>query len=249
MPEPYTGCLFDLGDTLIHFAQVDVPRMFRAGARQAYRFLTDRGHDLPPFGRYHFFKMLHVRWSYLKSLLTGREFNSLDTLRRLNKKLGIQLSDEETVELAWQWYEPLSEASMTDPDAAGLLRGLHERGLKVGLVSNTFVPGEVLDRHLRQEGLLELLPVRIYSCDVKVRKPNPRIFRAALQRTGLEAGRTLFVGDQPWADIRGANQIGMTSVLKDPLGNFSNSRIVPKYRIRKLPELLKIVDAAANGSA
>jgi putative hydrolase of the HAD superfamily len=84
---------------------------------------------------------------------------------------------------------------------------------------------------------------------VKVRKPNPRIFRAALQRTGLEAGRTLFVGDQPWADIRGANQIGMTSVLKDPLGNFSNSRIVPKYRIRKLPELLKIVDAAANGSA
>lgn len=240
-PERIQGVLFDLGDTLMDYRHVDVPRMFKAGARLAYKHLLRSGQPLPSFGRYHFVKMITVRWNYLKSLVTGREFNSLHTLTHLNRRMDIHLSREETLQLAWLWYRPLSRAAILDPDSKPVLEQLRDAGLTVGLVSNTFVPGEILDRHLAQEGLRDLLPVRIYSCDVGFRKPDPRIFRVALERTGLAAEQTLFVGDSPKADVRGAHRAGMISVLKDPLDTHLRAKVAPRYRIRRLPELLEII--------
>lgn len=242
------GVLFDLGDTLLNFRHVDVARMFKIGARMAYKRLQRLNKPLPSFRRYHFMKMLAVRWNHLKSLITGREFNSLDTLTRLNAKMNIHLSRQETLELAWLWYRPLSKASIIDPDARAVLEQLRAAGLTLGLVSNTFIPGEILDRHLEQEGLLEYLPIRVYSCDVRRRKPDPRIFRLALAKSGLAPEEALFVGDSPKADVRGANRLGMISVLKDPLDTYSGGGILPRYRIRRLSELLEIV-AEHNGDA
>ena len=132
------------------------------------------------------------------------------------------------------------------PEVIRTLGGLRDDGLKLGIVSNTFIPAEVLDRHLQSECLLELLPIRVYSCDVGFRKPRPQIFRAALSRSGLAAGQTLFVGDNMRADIYGANRMGMISVLKDPLGRHRRSRIRPRHRICRLAELRGIV-ARYNG--
>jgi putative hydrolase of the HAD superfamily len=111
----------------------------------------------------------------------------------------------------------------------------------LGLVSNTFVPGQTLDRHLAESKLLDLLPVRIYSCDAIHRKPSPEIFQLALRRTQLEPGQTMFVGDSLEADIEGANLAGMISVLKDPQDRHRHSRIQPRHRIRRLSELRDLV--------
>ena len=99
----------------------------------------------------------------------------------------------------------------------------------------------LLDRHLACENLLELLPIRVYSCDVGCRKPNRRIFQVALKKADLTSEQTIFVGDSHWADIRGANRAGLTSVLKDPLGRHQDKRIKPHHRIRSLLELPDIV--------
>ena len=89
-------------------------------------------------------------------------------------------------------------------DVAPTLRTLRDAGVRMGLVSNTFIAGGVHDRHLADAGLLEYLPVRVYSCEFGYPKPNPRIFREALRRLNAPAAETLFVGDLVKVDMAGA---------------------------------------------
>lgn len=246
MSERIKGVIFDLGDTLLDFGKVDVTALFEAGGRLTYGYMEDHGFAMPPFGVYYRRQLRAIRWSYFKSRVTRREFNSMDLIGRLAMKMGHELSPDQKGELAWLWYEPLSRCAKVEPGLADLLRRLHADKLVVGVVSNTFVPGANLDRHLAAEGLLDLLPIRIYSCDVGYRKPNPKIFRLALERCGLAAGQTLFVGDSIKADIGGANKAGLISVLKDPSGRFARNRIKPVHRISTLAELPGVV-AQYNG--
>jgi len=249
MTERIKGIFFDLGDTLLEFGQVDIRSAFEAGARLAHEYLTVLGHKLPSLAKYHRQQLWAIRWNYLKSKFTRKEFNSLDLLGRLSARMGHDLTAQQTAELAWLWYRPLSECATVEDALAETLGTLSRTGLTLGIISNTFVPGEVLDRHLEREGLLKFLPIRIYSCDVRYRKPSPVIFRIALERAGLTAGETMFVGDSPHADIRGANLAGMISVLKDPAGRYSASTPSAKYRISKIAELPAIIAGRGTPAA
>lgn len=241
MTQRIRGILFDLGDTLLDFGEIDAVELFTAGARRAYVYLQELDQPLPDFRAYLRRQLWAVRWNYFKSHVTGREFNSLELIGRIGRRFGQQLTREQLLELAWLWYEPLSEMATMEEGLPEMLAGLRAAGLSLGLVSNTFVPAPVLDRHLCQEGLLEYLPARVYSCDVGYRKPRPAIFAAALRRTGLEAGETMFVGDSPRTDIEGAHRMGMISVLKDPTARYANGQTRATHRIRSILELPEIV--------
>jgi len=246
MAKRIRGIFFDLGETLLDFGDVDVTALFTAGSKLAYEHLRSLGYELPPMDKYNRRQLRAVRWNYFVSHVTRREFNALTLIDKQNRAGGRVLSPEDLIELAWRWYRPLSEQATAEDGLIEMLGALRDDGLLLGLVSNTFIPAPALDRHLAQVGLLELLPVRVYSCDARFRKPSRRIFEIALQRGGLRAGEVLFVGDSPRADIRGANRAGLISVLKDPTGRHDRSRIKPAHRIRKITELGRIV-AAYNG--
>ena len=212
------GILFDLGDTILDFGPINTLGLFAQGARLAYRYLQRLGQPVPPFREYHRRQLRAVRFHYLLSRVRRREFNSLDVLGRQGEKMGHRLTAAQRLEVAWSYYWPLGRCATVEAGAAAMLADFRDRGLKLALVSNTFVPGGVLDRHLRMLGLLEYFPQRIYSCDVQYRKPDRRIFQLALERTGVSASRAIFVGDSLVADIRGARRAGMVTVLKDPTG-------------------------------
>jgi putative hydrolase of the HAD superfamily len=241
MTRRINGILFDLGDTILDFGKVDVLSMFEAGARLSYDYLLSLEMPLPSFARYFRRQLRAIRWNYLKSRLTRREFNSLDVLGRLHRRMGHRLSPAQRVEIAWRWYQPLSEQATVEEGVDRMLRQFHDDGLTIAVVSNTFVPGEVLDRHLEQLSLLELLPIRIYSCDVRYRKPHPGIFRIASDRSGLAPQEALFVGDSPRADILGASRAGMATVLKDPTGRHAEDAVAADHCIKSLAELPAIL--------
>jgi putative hydrolase of the HAD superfamily len=69
---------------------------------------------------------------------------------------------------------------------------------------------------LEQEKLLSYFPLRIYSCQVGIRKPNRRIFEIALETLGLPASEVIFVGDSLKADVKGSSKAGMYSIYKTP---------------------------------
>ena len=76
----------------------------------------------------------------------------------------------------------------------------------LGIVSNFYGNLEAI---LEGEGLLALFDVVVDSGVVGVSKPDPRIFREALETLGSDAARTLMVGDSLNRDMRGAESLGM----------------------------------------
>jgi len=235
------GILFDLGDTLIDFAHVSMTAMFRQGARGGYAYLQELGKSVPGFRKFHYRQLWAIRWNYIKARVTGREFNSLDVMRHFARKWGYELSEAECLELAWRFYQPLSKAATVVPGAQETLTALGEKGLKLAVVSNTFLPGSVLDRHLEIASLGDLIETRVYSSEVGYRKPNPKIFQLALEQAGLQARDALFVGDSPKADIFGAHRAGMVTVLRDRPKRRTKMRVAPDHRVADMTELLQIV--------
>jgi len=90
-----------------------------------------------------------------------------------------------------------------------LLEALRERGLKLGLVSNGFDPPDLARAELERLGVAQLLDVIVLSADDGLRKPDPAIFRRALDALGVAPEHALFVGDTLATDVAGAQAIGM----------------------------------------
>ncbi len=129
------------------------------------------------------------------------------------------------------------------PDALDVLDALTERGYRLGLVTNAMQPMWVRDLELVDTGLIERLPFRISAADAGYIKPHRAIYEQAVAALGVEASRTVFVGDRPSNDVAGANAMGMTSVLmrltyiEHPLDGHH-----PDHQISALSELLTLLD-------
>lgn len=246
---PIQGILFDLGDTLLDFGKIDVNKQFRAGAELAYAYLKSLGYSLSGFNQFYFKQLWTIRWSFLKSQISRRDFNALELLKRLTEEKGHTLIPEQLDEFTWCWYEPLSHCARVEPGLAEMLARFRDQGLAMGIVSNTFLPAVVLDRHLAREGLLEFFPVRIYSCEFVCRKPDSRIFQHALARISKQAETTIYVGDSVGNDIKGSNRLGMISVLKDREGKHLHRNTGANYHIESITELADIVARHGVSSA
>ena len=102
----------------------------------------------------------------------------------------------------YAWWE---EHTFTDPDARPLFGGLRERGIRVGVLSNTLWPRTEHERVFRRDGVAELIDAAVYTSEIEWTKPHPAAFRAALDALGgIAPGDAVFVGDRPWDDIAGA---------------------------------------------
>ena len=95
------------------------------------------------------------------------------------------------------------------------LERLRDAGLLLGVVSNS--DGRA-DEALQAAGLRQYFDSVIDSSVVGVEKPDPRIFRAALDALGVAAGETLYVGDIYEIDIEGARAAGIEAVLLSESG-------------------------------
>lgn len=127
---------------------------------------------------------------------------------------------------AWQLY----------PETVQTLTTLHERGLRLGVISN-------FDSRLF--GLLDGFDIAhffdpvVISTQVGAVKPEVAIFMQALAAHSGRAEEALHIGDSPHADIVGAEAAGLTPVLIDRRDSGTES---PRYRrVRSLAELLTLV--------
>lgn len=100
------------------------------------------------------------------------------------------------------------------PGAAALVRWLRRSGYLVGLVADT--RPATARNVLRQHGIHEMFDAVVISEELNAEKPDPAMFLAALRAFGLrrsEADRVIMVGNRLDRDIRGANALGLVSVL------------------------------------
>jgi len=240
--------LFDLGETLVNFGKIKVGRLFRQGARLSYDFLKSCGQPVGNFQYYCWRNLLALRIRHLLSNITKNDFNSLALLRGFGIKKGIRLDGKQWRHFAWLWYEPLSKVATTEPKIKETLTALKNSGLKLGIVSNTFVNGCSLEKHLEQVGILDLFTVRVYSYEFDFRKPDTRIFKAAAEKIGEVSENILYVGDRIDKDIRPALRSGMQAVLKTAYTNAGKKTPRGAWKINQLSELPALIEKINTGT-
>ncbi len=113
-------------------------------------------------------------------------------------------------------------------DVLPVLKALKERGLVLGLISN-LIMGDV--------GIRSYLDFVVTAQDVGAPKPEPLIFLAALERSGVDASQAIYVGDQYQTDILGARGVGITPILIDRHDLMPHIKDCP--RIHSLSEVVK----------
>jgi putative hydrolase of the HAD superfamily len=99
------------------------------------------------------------------------------------------------------------------PGAAAMVRALAERRYAIGLVADGFT--DTFRNVLSQHGLLDRFSTLAMSEEIGVMKPDPLMFRTALDALGVrkaDYGRVVMVGNHLGRDIKGANLLGLVSV-------------------------------------
>jgi putative hydrolase of the HAD superfamily len=129
-----------------------------------------------------------------------------------------------------------AEAWAVYPDVVPCLEAVRARGCRAGIVTN--FDGRVV-RLLEALGLAGRFDSITRSSEVGVAKPDPAIFRHALERHGVAPAEALHVGDSPGDDVAGAAAAGLLGVLVDRAGRHADPP--GGVRIASLSDLARLV--------
>ncbi len=121
------------------------------------------------------------------------------------------------------------------PGARETLERLRAEGMRLAVVSNA--EGQVA-ADLREAGLADLLDLVVDSHLVGVAKPDPGIFRVALERLGALPAECVHVGDVPAYDVAGARAAGITPILVDRWEAWPDADCTRITGLAELPGLL-----------
>jgi putative hydrolase of the HAD superfamily len=102
--------------------------------------------------------------------------------------------------------------TLTDPQVRPLWRGLRDKGVRVGVLSNTIWSRAYHRDILARDGVLDLVDADVYSSETPWVKPAPEIFRAAAAAVGVDPARCVYVGDRSYEDVHGPQSVGMRAI-------------------------------------
>jgi putative hydrolase of the HAD superfamily len=139
----------------------------------------------------------------------SRDEHRSTTLAALFEAAGVR-STERMIADFFAWWEP---HTFLDPDAPEVMRTLRDRGLRIGVLSNTFWPREEHERIFRRDGVADLIDAAVYTSEIPWTKPSPQAFEAAMAAVGVtDPRRCVYVGDRLYDDIWGAKSVGMRAI-------------------------------------
>jgi len=242
--------LFDVNGTLIEIRTEDhADDVYRA----AGHYLTYQGIDL----RRH-----EVRESYLAELKAQRaesgerwpEFDAVEVWRRVVARHATDFTRG----------LPAAKRAQIPVALAELTRGVARRRLKLyphvravlDVLASRFALAVVSDAQsawaraeLAQVDLLHRFDPVVVSGDLGYRKPDPRLFRRALDALGLRPDQAVYVGNDMYRDVFGAREVGMYTVMFDSdQGTKEHEDTEPHVRItdhRDLPGILEALTGTA----
>ena len=226
------ACIFDAGGTLVH---PDWARLSHIAETVSGRSFESSEMDRA-FGE--MLRAVGREMQRESSALADEMKRPHWTFRRMYSELGLdELACDSVVEQLHNAHQERHLWCGVDSEAPRVLDELKRQGLRLAVISNT-EDGRLIDS-LDAGGIADRFYLLVDSHLVGHRKPDAAIFQFALERLGLEAGETAFVGDSYVHDALAAQAIGLRGILLDPLDLHPES-ICP--RIKSLSELIERVD-------
>jgi FMN phosphatase YigB (HAD superfamily) len=137
---------------------------------------------------------------------------------------------------------PLDLVSTPVPGAGDAVRWCKRQGLRIVLVTNTLARGDAeVMRDWERAGLADAIDGIATSHDVGWRKPHRAMFDRALELAAVRPHEAFMVGDNPIADVRGAQALGIRAVLRHTEALPLPADVHPDAVIDHLSELPAVV--------
>ncbi|KAA3642986.1 MAG: HAD family hydrolase [Chloroflexi bacterium] len=232
----YTTLIFDLDGTLRHNRpeghQVFWARAAELGApaaeenrRQAQRwghqYWTNSGDlidDLELYGRDNPEFWLNYAQRHLMALGSSQK-QAAELAPLINQHMREEFEPEDWV----------------DPQTPEMLEGFKEQGYALGVVTNRDEP---VQDYLDEKGIGGFFDFILAAGEIGIWKPDSRVFEHALKEMGAEPGMSVYIGDNYFADVLGAQSAGIQPVLVDPHKFFPEAECPVVDTIIELPALL-----------
>lgn len=236
--------LFDLGHTLIDY-YCDWHGPEQRGVERIYRLVCETSPapvDQNEFTAYLTEQLAHTRVKKREEMvevpLTELLGDCLDRYGCLD-----EVTLQEGLEI---FYGVLLEDRELVHGAVEVLERIKDRGLMVGLISDVAwgLPSEFPLRDMKHFGLEQYFDDMVFSTDVGLRKPHPKVFKIALSNLGVSASDAIYIGNSPFHDIKGAQGVGMKAVLKRSNNCLLEDDVVPDHVVSELREIESLIDAA-----
>ncbi|TMI91448.1 MAG: HAD family hydrolase [Bacillati bacterium ANGP1] len=234
------GVIFDLGSTLIHRTGLELENE-KCGALAEFARAEWGCRDPQRLAA----RLLEIRldgWRRSKEELVERL--ATHTIAQAFKEAGLPTDDATLGKAEAVFFKPEVRVSRLYPGAVETLDALRGMGLRLGMISNATSHRLILDitaRH-RIDGYFDPL---VTSAGFGRVKPHPSIFTFVLDAWQAPAGAVVMVGDTLGADILGAHQVGMRSILVDIEPNPANAtftgQAAPTARVTALEEIPRLV--------
>ena len=157
----------------------------------------------------------------------------------------------EMIEL-WGWKDAPELSVLTDdfnsrfglkvdmlPDSVDVIKQLKQRGYILGMITNG--NSKLQNTKLDTAGIRGLFDVVVVSDDIGIWKPEAGIFEYAMNKVGVTAEQSVYVGDHPVNDIQGALNARMQPVWMN-YGSFAGQATEGVPSIENIRELLDMLD-------
>jgi HAD superfamily hydrolase (TIGR01509 family) len=200
---------------------------------------------------------------------TDRDITHLDQIRFIVRK-----ASDGSVKIEKGWFSELSSAYISplfkippylEPNISNVLKQLRNQNILTGIICNTGrTPGFGIRRFLENEGVAKYFDHMLFSDEIGIRKPDPRIFQIAATKLNVKLDEIVHVGDNLKSDVWGAKKAGLkaiyfsTNIGKDEteennpsslvafsrkLGDLKEKNIIPDNTITTLDKLIEAIES------
>ena len=200
--------LFDFADTLVCTERFDYDKCLD----KTVQSLSNNG-LIVPFERFKQGYFNSRDRFYKQTEKTLEEQNFAERITETLESCGIKLSagDQRTREATEAFSNCFANSLTMNSYLPSLLEKLHKK-YKLAIVSNMSF-ADALFKSLAEFNISNHFDAIVVSGNLGWRKPSPRIFKKALQTLRVKAEEAIFVGDSLRADIKGAEQLGIKTIL------------------------------------
>ena len=215
--------IFDLYGTLVDIKTDEKSPEFKKNVTKIY---NDLGIDL---NEAELFDIYHSEFKRLKTE-KNLEPDGAIVFRAILKACGVEPTEKLVEKVAWEWRKASHKKLKVYPEVPDILATLKAKSAPIYLLSNA--------QALFTRPELKLLDLEKYFDDILISsefgygKPDKRFFEHIVERNGLNKADCVFVGNDKFTDIEGANSAGITSVyIRTETSSPDDGEVATQYAV------------------
>lgn len=148
-----------------------------------------------------------------------------------------EITDITWEELIQDYLSQFKKNCISFPNLNSMLEELRTNNLVLGLITNG--KGQFQMDNIKAMGIEKFFEIILVSEWEGIKKPDPQIFKRALDQLNVSPNECIFVGDHPDNDVKAARNVGMKGIWKR---DFQSNNVEADFIVDDLGELPLIIE-------